>query len=120
MDGAQALAYARYRASDNDWYRMERQSDVLRAFRSRMLSPDILPDLPAVAQTMLNFTSTNLSQVQVAQLVCLAGSIDPDADITTYSVTSDMASGYWTTTNSYVMVPDYASVRSLVYTFLNN
>jgi LCP family protein required for cell wall assembly len=120
MDGTQALAYARYRASDNDWHRMERQTDVLRAFRTRVLSPDVLPDLPSVAQTMLSFTSTNLSQAQVAQLVCLAGSIDVETDITTYSVTSDMASGYWTTTGHYVMVPDYVRVRSLVYTFLNN
>jgi LCP family protein required for cell wall assembly len=120
MDGSQALAYARYRASDNDFYRMERQADVLRAFRSRLLSPDIVPTLPAVVQTILSFTSTNLSQAQVAQLTCLATSINPDSDITNYSVTADMATGYWTTLGSYVMVPDYARVRSLVYTFLYN
>jgi LCP family protein required for cell wall assembly len=120
MDGTQALEYARHRESDNDWHRMNRQTEVLLALRQKMLSSEMIPQLPAVIDTVLSYTYTDLTRSQIAALTCLATRLDMDRDYSTYSVSEDMAVGYWTTGGSYVMVPDYGRIRGLVSAWLGN
>ena len=52
MDGSNALIYARIRHDNSDFQRMRRQQQVLFAIRDRLLSPEALPQLPALAHVL--------------------------------------------------------------------
>jgi LCP family protein required for cell wall assembly len=79
MDGERALAYARIRASDNDFKRIERQQLVVRA-TARKAS-----DLGTVFSNALNLykqyknaVKTDISDLQIPGLADLANQIGPD------------------------------------------
>ncbi len=76
LDGDLALVYARIRSADNDFRRQERQEQVLKALRERLLSPEILTSLPELVQSFQGSVLTDLSPAQIAQLTCLAGRLD--------------------------------------------
>ena len=75
MDGATALIYARTRHDSSDFQRMRRQQQVLYAVRNRLLSPSTLPQLPALAQLLVNAARTDLSYEDLALLGCLGPQI---------------------------------------------
>lgn len=79
MDGERALAYARIRASDNDFKRIERQQLVLRAVAKKAA------DLGTVFSNPLNLykkyndaVKTDISEFQIPGLADLANQIGPD------------------------------------------
>lgn len=61
MDGARALAYARTRHADDDYRRIERQQQVLRAVLAALAEPENWPRLPELAQTFLAVVDTDLT-----------------------------------------------------------
>jgi LCP family protein required for cell wall assembly len=73
LDGDLALVYVRIRSGDNDFRRQERQEQVLKALRDRILSPGILTSLPELVKSFQGSVLTDLSPAQIAQLTCLAG-----------------------------------------------
>ena len=79
MEGERALAYARIRASDNDFKRIERQQLVLRAVATKAA------DLGTVFSNPVNLykkyndaVKTDISEFQIAGLADLANQIGPD------------------------------------------
>ena len=79
MDGERALAYARIRASDNDFKRIERQQLVLKAVARKAA------DLGTVFSNPLNLykkyndaVKTDISELQIPGLADLARQIGPD------------------------------------------
>jgi LCP family protein required for cell wall assembly len=79
MDGATALIYARTRHDSSDFRRMRRQQQVLFAVRGRLLSPETLPHLPALAQVLIGAARTDLAWDDLALLGCLGPQIGRDA-----------------------------------------
>jgi polyisoprenyl-teichoic acid--peptidoglycan teichoic acid transferase len=61
LNGEEALAYVRTRATDSDFGRMARQQQLLLALREQALSPAGLPRLPAAAIAIPRAVRTNLS-----------------------------------------------------------
>lgn len=79
MDGEAALIYGRTRHQDGDFNRMRRQQSVLMAVRDKVLSPEALPYLPALAQALYGTVYTNLTFDDIALLGCVAPQIGRDS-----------------------------------------
>ena len=79
LDGANALIYARLRHDSSDFRRMRRQQQVLFAVRNRLLSPETIPHLPALAQVLYGAVRTDLSFEDLALLGCLGVQVRTEA-----------------------------------------
>jgi len=78
MDGRTALTYARTRHSGTDFDRLRRQQQVLMAIRQKALRLDLIPKIPALANTMGQMVSTNLQLGEVMTLAQIASQIDAE------------------------------------------
>lgn len=81
FDGQQALKYARTRHQDSDFYRAERQQQVLMAIRSQILGmgvENMLQQLPVLYQQFRDGVRTDLSLQQMLQLANLARTIETE------------------------------------------
>jgi LCP family protein required for cell wall assembly len=78
MDGRTALQYARTRHSGTDFDRLRRQQQVLMAIRQKALRLDLIPKIPALANTMGQMVSTNLQLGEVMTLAQIASQIDAE------------------------------------------
>jgi LCP family protein required for cell wall assembly len=65
MDGETALKYARTRHSDDDYFRADRQQQVLTAFTRKLLNP---LHLPAVISALSRHVDTDLSPVDLLKI----------------------------------------------------
>ena len=77
MDGQVALMYARTRHQDSDFGRMRRQQKVLLAVRDKLVSPDVIPHLPELAQAVWGSVATNMSLDDVGLIGCIGPRIEP-------------------------------------------
>lgn len=66
MDGETALAYARTRHADNDYYRAGRQQQVVEALARKLLNP---LHWPAAMTVIAANVETNLSPIDILQMV---------------------------------------------------
>jgi LCP family protein required for cell wall assembly len=75
MDGETALIYARTRHSDSDFGRMERQRQVLMAFRNQAMRLDLIPKLPQLFTTMRDAFDTDMPLDQILNLANIGRNI---------------------------------------------
>jgi len=92
LSGRQALAFVRWRQSDQD--RIQRQQAFARAVAQTLLKPVNIKNAPKVADAIATSTQTDLSAVQIAGLINLAaqlGAGDLDCKLLAgrYDVTTD-------------------------------
>ena len=73
MDGEESLAFARLRNIDSDWQRVERQRKVILAVVDKLKDSDLLT-LNDLADTVLPMVQTDMSKLDIAQLVLYAPS----------------------------------------------
>ena len=79
MDGERALAYARIRASDNDFKRIERQQLVVRAtVRKAADLGTVFSNALSLYRQYKNAVKTDISDLQIPGLADLAQQIGPD------------------------------------------
>lgn len=80
MDGERALAYARIRASDNDFKRIERQQLVIRAVAEKALNLNLLLPTRAISlyRKYKDAVRTDISDAQIPGLALLAQQIGLD------------------------------------------
>lgn len=116
MNGATALIYARIRHDSNDFQRMRRQQQVLFAARDRLLQPETLPHLPALAQILFSSVRTNLSWEDVALLGCVGPQIDRAA-IQARVVDSSMVEAKTLADGAQVLLPRPDSLPALIQEF---
>jgi polyisoprenyl-teichoic acid--peptidoglycan teichoic acid transferase len=78
LDGRTALAFVRSRqgAGDNDYTRAGRQQQLLVALRQSLLSPAMLPRLPALVQIGGDVVRTNVPESQLERLLEVARDMD--------------------------------------------
>lgn len=77
MDGAKAITYVRYRDEEGDLGRIRRQQDFMRACMDKILSPAIIPKLPAVIKEVMESIETDLT---FRQLLEFAGTLKESKD----------------------------------------
>ena len=71
LDGGNALAYARLRAIDSDWRRVERQRKVILGVVNA-LKGSSLTELNSLMDTVLPMIQTNLTKLEIAELLLRA------------------------------------------------
>lgn len=69
LDGVTAVEYARTRHPDSDYGRELRQQQVLLALRNQAIQLETIPRLPRLVPEVLDLVRTDLSPVEVWQLV---------------------------------------------------
>lgn len=74
LDGYDALAYSRLRSCDSDWQRIERQRQTLQAFADKTKDLNLI-EFNNLIDTILPLMQTNLSQIEILQLVSIAPSL---------------------------------------------
>ncbi len=116
MDGETALRYARMREDVTDLDRVERQTQVIMATRERVLSPQVLPSLPGVVQSMRTSILTDLSASEVSMLMCIGERIGPDA-IQVISIDAEMMAPVIDPWGHEVLMPDYQAIAQLTQAF---
>lgn len=116
MDGATALKYARTRHGSSDFYRMRRQQQIIMALRDRVLSTDaltkLLPNLPAVWQSLHQSISTDMSLSEILQLMLFAKDL-PTSHITRVMVDEKSATNYVTPQGADVLIPVRSQILKL-------
>ena len=110
MDGAHAIQYVRYRDGEGDIGRISRQQRFMRAFFTRLISPEILPRISAIIGEVKNAVQTDLSIRQLIALAKRFKNIDADG------LSMAMAAGtpaylgdvsYW--------IPDFVETRRALF-----
>jgi LCP family protein required for cell wall assembly len=117
MNGERALKYVRIRQVDSDWYRMERQNQVMLAMREKLLEPETIPQWPVLIDTFIDRAFTDLSPAQIAMLTCLAPQIDRE-QIYSHEITRNMTTTSITTRRSEVQLPHYDEIEEVVNAYL--
>jgi len=79
LNGYRAMGYVRFRHTDNDLMRAQRQHEFIEALRARIVSPDTFMKLPNVVGTITSNLHSNLSMDQMLTLANLARKAPKDA-----------------------------------------
>ncbi len=116
MDGRTALMYARTRHQDSDFGRMRRQQQVLMAIRDRLLTPETIVALPALAQLMYNSVRTDLTLDEVGLLGCVGPQI-PGESITRLVMDLKMVEPFTTESGAQVLRPKMDVILPLLEAF---
>lgn len=117
MDGMTALRYARTRHQDDDYHRLGRQQQVMFAIRDKLLSPQVIPQIPALISALGTLVQTDLSAGEIAALACIGPQIDR-ANITAHVIDGTMVIPWTTPTGGSVSIPDREAIAPMVSEFL--
>ena len=88
MDGKTAVTYVRYRDSEGDIGRVQRQQKFMAACMDKVTSPEIIPRIPQIALEVIDAVETDMS---LRQLLELAGSLKAAQQ---NGLETDMVPGY--------------------------
>ncbi len=116
MDGGTALIYARIRHDSSDFQRMRRQQQVIFAIRDRLLRPETLPQLPALAQILYSSIRTDLTFDDVALLGCAGPQVDRGA-IQARVIDSTMVTAETLADGAQILRPNLAALLPLLQAF---
>ena len=116
LDGSNALIYARTRHDSSDFRRMRRQQQVLFAVRNRLMSPETIPHLPALAQVLFSSARTNLSLEDLALLGCLGTQINAEA-IQTWVIGSGLVTDTKLADGAQVLLPNMDAIVPVLEQF---
>jgi LCP family protein required for cell wall assembly len=76
LDGYRTMLLARLRP-DGDFQRAEVQNLILRSLAEQLISGSAVAKLPDLLKTFQESVQTDLSPIQIAQLLCLRGVLEP-------------------------------------------
>lgn len=117
LDGYNALRFARTRHGDSDIRRAERQQQVIYAIRDKVMDlemlPVLIPQFPALWNSLSNNIYTGLTFEQVIQLALYAAEV-PRENITMGVINYEYLRAYTTPGGSSVLIPDRARLGNLM------
>jgi LCP family protein required for cell wall assembly len=116
MDGSTALIYARTRHDSSDFKRMRRQQQVLYAIRDKLISPETVPQLPALAQVLFSSVYTNLTLADIALLGCLGPQINQSA-IQAWVIDTSMVLPTTLSDGAQVLLPKMDAILPILQNF---
>lgn len=118
MDGETALMFVRQRHGTGDVSRAQRQQRVVYALREKILSPNIVPKIPALYQQLQDTVQTDFGTLDLPGLIQIGTNIHPQ-NIRGRVVDGTMWN-FWTTPDGKsVLVFDKAKVRAAVDDLFN-
>jgi LCP family protein required for cell wall assembly len=106
LDGATALDYARNRDADNDNYRIERQSEIIKGLYGKMVQPENIVKIPALGLKFLSDKTllTDLSLRDIATFTCMAKEISKSS-LAFKDIPSNLYTPAHTNTGRFVDLP---------------
>ena len=113
MDGKTAITYVRYRDEEGDIGRIKRQQNFMKAVMDKLVSPTIIPKLPAIVSAVSDSVETDMS---VSEILSFLGTLQDAKD---NGLKSEMLPGkpvyiegisYW--------VPDISKTRQILANIL--
>jgi len=117
LDGQATVDYARARPENSsDLFRIERQTEILQAVQERLLTPDVLPTLPRLAQSMRTSVLTDLSPADISMLVCLARQMN-SSDIINYTLDESSFTPIVDQFGFQAFLPDFEAIISYLAKF---
>ncbi len=116
MDGGTALIYARIRHDSSDFQRMRRQQQVLFAVRDKLLSPAVLPQIPALTSVLLSAARTDLTFDDIALLGC-AGVQIQDTNIYNTTISEKMVTATKLQDGAQVLMPNVDQINAALASF---
>lgn len=117
MNGETALRYSRIRKVDTVFARDDRQTQVLCALKEKLLSPEVIGDIPQIIAAFQGSVLTDLSPAQVGQIACLAPFLKPE-NLRFASLPEEWLQPARNQEGSFIWQVDPEQVRSLVADFL--
>lgn len=78
MTGSQAITYGVSSSALDQWNAANRQNQVFQALGLKVLSPNILPSVPALVTQFFMIVTTDFSPQQILDLACIGQSISPE------------------------------------------
>lgn len=109
LDGAEAMAYVRYRDGEGDIGRMGRQQKFLQAVLAKVSSPEMIPKLPEVVENLRKFLQTNMPLRDMVEMAVLLPAVR-ERGMTTEVLPG--RPGWWQETGYWL--PDLEATRALV------
>ena len=109
MDGKTAITYVRYRDEEGDIGRIKRQQNFMKAVMDKLVSPTIIPKLPAIVSAVSDSVENDMS---VSEILSFLGTLQDAKD---NGLKSEMLPGkpvyiegisYW--------VPDISKTRQIL------
>ncbi len=116
MDGGTALIYARIRHDSSDFQRMRRQQQVLFAVRDKLLSPEVLPQIPALTSVLWSAVRTDLTIEDIALLGC-AGVQIQDSAIYNTTISEKMVQPTKLQDGAQVLMPNIDAINAALASF---
>lgn len=113
MDGETLLKYVRTRHGGNDFQRIKRQQQALRALAERAMSLDLLPRLPELLNTLLDAVSTDLEPLEILALADLAQKIGVEG-VEMRAIDETLTIPYVTWDGAQILLPDQEGIERLV------
>ena len=110
LDGTKALAYSRIRKIDNDFYRTQRQRNVLQAIYTKFRQSNAA-DLMKLLDEVLPYLSTDMTNSQIMLLAAKCIPIMESAELSSYRVPADDAYHYASIRGMSVVVPDLDKIH---------
>lgn len=118
MDGDTALMFVRQRHNTGDVSRAQRQQRVLYALREKIMSPNIVPKIPALYQQLQDTVQTDFGPLDLPGLIQIGTNVKP-GNIRGRVVDETMWN-FWTTPDGKsVLVFDKNKVRAAVDDLFN-
>lgn len=116
FDGATALKYARTRHQDNDFYRAQRQQQIIFAVRRQVLGLgffDLMSRAPALYERISSGVFTDLSLEEMMQMARVAHDI-PEENIHTAVLNYNYVRDYWTDDGAHVLLLKHEETATLI------
>jgi polyisoprenyl-teichoic acid--peptidoglycan teichoic acid transferase len=116
FDGETALKYARTRGQDNDFYRAQRQQQVLLAVRRKAMQlglPSLIARAPGLYRQVSQGVYTDLSLDEMIRLAQLASSLENEA-IETAVLDFNYVSSHRTDSGAHVLLLSPGKVEPLI------
>ena len=114
MDGEMALWYVRSRYTTSDFDRMRRQQEALLAIFQRMISLDVLKQIPQMYAVYEDSALTNIGLQESLAWAGVAGRIVDDTDsLHTLTIDREYVTPFRTPAGAQVLLPNPEAIRSL-------
>jgi LCP family protein required for cell wall assembly len=113
MDGYTALCYARVRKSSNDFARIKRQQQVIKAIFEKVLSIGGISKVPQLYSEFGDLVESNMELGDILPLVPLAASLATDTSrIEGYSLDFTMVTNWRTPGGAAVLLPNREAIQT--------
>ncbi len=113
MDGEMLLQYVRTRHGRNDFERMRRQQQALRALARRALDLNLLPRLPALINTALDAISTDIQPLEILALANLGSQIGLDG-LEMKAIDESLTTPFVTLDGAQILLPNKAGIEAML------